>query len=92
MNKAFVSLYKIASCAEVYVHVCVNVGLTTPHMNPAKGDEVELVLVLKEFLLVVCGAGVWGTRLLRDDEVSDGEGIATLRDKHIWDSIKITFI
>ena len=50
-------------------------------MDPAKGDEVELVLVRKEFLLVLCGAGVWGTRLLRDDEVSDGEGIETLKDK-----------
>ena len=81
VNKAFLSLYKNVACAAMYVHVCVKVGLKTPHVNPAKGNEVKLVLVLKEFLLVVSGAGVGGTRLLWDDEVSDGEGISTLKDK-----------
>ena len=61
--------------------MCMCVNESMPHMNPAKGDEVKLVLVLKEFLLVVSGAGVGGTRLLWDDEVSDGEGISTLKDK-----------
>ena len=42
-------------------------------MNPAKGYEVMIVLVVEDGLFVLCRAGVCGSALFGDDEVSYSE-------------------
>lgn len=44
-------------------------------MDPSEGHEIAGILEGKLFFFVGCGAGVGGSALLWDDEMSDREGV-----------------
>ena len=48
------------------------------YMYPAQGDEVMLILYVKQLLFTECLARIWPTSLLGEDHVSDVQFVLRL--------------